>query len=249
MRISLPRLDAKALGDIPGWGGQLIAALNGHFGQLDAALAGQLGLENLRMELVETTAKMAEPTWTAATLAANWSNLAGWYPARYRMHPGGTVEVTANISKSVALAPPDTIFTLPIGYRPAASLTSHAAGELAQTNINIDTGGNFLAYAGTAGGPGTFLVTSRVFFEAASPAAVLPLTGADWPLRMKTSLPSRIVGAWLAQAQDSESGASISVGPGGIDWEQDGDGRLVVRNVAGLQPGRTYRLRFLAMGG
>ena len=94
----------------------------------------------------------------------------------------------------------------------------------------------------------TDIYLDNISYQAANPAPVLPATGADWPLRIKTTLPSRIVGAWLAQAQDSESGASISVGPSGIDWEH-GDGRLVVRNVAGLQPGRTYRLRFLVLGG
>lgn len=249
MKVSFPRLDAKAITEVP----QLVGALNGYFGQLDAALQGQLGLENLRLELVEATAKIPDPTWTALAFDTNWGNLGGvWQTARYRMLPGGSVDLQIGaVTKSVALAAPDTIGILPVGYRPTLQVAIWSIGDTGASRIDVQANGRLVAQGGTAGGGGTFLLGHPVAFQATATgpcAPVLPFSGADWPLRIKTSLPSRAVGAWLAQAQDSESGASISVGPGAIDWEQDGDRRLVVRNVAGLQPGRTYRLRFLVLG-
>lgn len=250
MKVSLPRLDAKSLSEVP----QLVGVLNGYFGQLDAALQGQLGLENLRLELVEATAKIPDPTWTAPTLLNSWANIGGTdNPVGYIMEPGGWVVIRGRVSTGTV---GNAFFTLPAAYRPAynchfINVCEDGASNRAPYQMTVFSSGNVGPYQVGAAFYNNYVSLNGRFLAAASgpSAPVLPFSGADWPLRIKTSLPSRAVGAWLAQAQDSESGGSISVGPGAIDWEQDGDRRLVVRNVAGLQPGRTYRLRFLVLGG
>lgn len=93
------------------------AALDGLMAAADKAKLDQFGTDS---------------GWLAPALAANWANFgAGEVAAGYRKDATGQVWIKGLVKKSVALAPPDTVFTLPVGYRPAANwrfVTHSAAG-------------------------------------------------------------------------------------------------------------------------
>lgn len=64
----------------------------------------------------------ADSGWIAPALAANWSNFGGGQAtAGYRKDAVGRVELKGLVKKATALALPDTLFTLPVGYRPATT--------------------------------------------------------------------------------------------------------------------------------
>lgn len=103
------------------------ATHEGSMSATQAILVGQLGLA---------------VAWAALPFAANWSSVgAGNTAAAYNKDQRGWVNLKGVVTKSVALALPDTMGTLPAGFRPAAVhrwLTSYAGTTC---EIFIDSGG------------------------------------------------------------------------------------------------------------
>jgi hypothetical protein len=90
--------------------------------------------------------------WQPLSFAANWGNLGGGAPAcRVRKDANGRVWLAGVATKGVALALPDTIGTLPAGYRPlnvTQRLVAPSAAGYAE--VRVDTAGNVILQAGGA---------------------------------------------------------------------------------------------------
>ncbi len=63
---------------------------------------------------------------TGHTFATNWGDFTNW-PVRYRKLPSGLVVLQGLAAKSAALATPETMFTLPAGFRPGVAVAATAA--------------------------------------------------------------------------------------------------------------------------
>lgn len=88
-------------------------------------------------------AQLATATaWTAPTLATDWSDYSGSFTASgYRKDALGLVHLKGLVKKAVAVATPDTIFTLPVGYRPTTEKIFVVTSNLAFGEVRITTGG------------------------------------------------------------------------------------------------------------
>lgn len=102
--------------------------------------------------------------WTALPYAANWSDFgAPWRVGGYRRDHLGRVHLRGMVKKSVAVAAPDTIFTLPAGFRPAAD-------EYFAVNSNGAFGTVFVTSAGLVRvqvGNLTYVSLSGISFDTA----------------------------------------------------------------------------------
>lgn len=84
-------------------------------------------------------------TWhgvAALGYAANWADFGGAAQAgRYRRMPDGTVSLSGAVKTTAAINQPSTIFTLPVGYRPAASEIFPAGVVLVGSTITVQPDG------------------------------------------------------------------------------------------------------------
>jgi hypothetical protein len=106
-------------------------------GALDWAVAGGLG---------------ARTAWQAPAYAANWSdfNTATDVAVAYQKNALGEVVLKGMAKKAAAMAMPETIFTLPDGYRPQRDWQFPANSNGAFAWVKINTAGNVIAQAGVA---------------------------------------------------------------------------------------------------
>ena len=89
---------------------------------------------------------------TAPTLSTNWSNFGGAYQTAgyWKDNATGMVHLTGMIKKSVAGVVGETIFTLPTGYRPAASELFGIDSNNAHGRIDVTAAGLVQFQIGTA---------------------------------------------------------------------------------------------------
>lgn len=108
--------------------------------------------------------------WQAASYAANWSDFGGGlYGAHYKRDPLGWVCLAGMAKKSVVLALPDTIFTLPAGYRPAAAKRfPGASGGGVFCQILINTTGTVQIETQAAGGTNAYVNLEGIRFDPAT---------------------------------------------------------------------------------
>lgn len=104
----------------------------------------------------------------AGSFAANWSDFDATNQAvAYRRNALGVIELRGLAKKAAAIGYPDTIFTLPAGYRPAkqeifASVGNAGAGD-AFASIGITSAG---VVALRAGGGATWVSLAGIAFRA-----------------------------------------------------------------------------------
>jgi hypothetical protein len=94
----------------------------------------------------------ADSGWLAAAglYAANWSDFDAGHAVQYRKDATGRVWLRGLAKKAVALALPDTILTLPAGFRPTradnpVSVASNAGGY---TELRVNTAGAVFIWVG-----------------------------------------------------------------------------------------------------
>lgn len=117
-----------------------------------AALAGAQSAAHFALvaQLTQATA------WTVATglYAANWADFAtpGFANPKYRKNVDGSVQLIGLAKKAAALALPDTILTLPVGFRPQTTHIFAVASALGgYTEVRINTAGAvFIQVGGSA---------------------------------------------------------------------------------------------------
>jgi hypothetical protein len=90
-------------------------------------------------QIVANVAGTAE-TWHNITggvgYAPNWADIGGTDQAgRYRLMPDGTVSLNGDAKTTVAVSTPSIVFTLPVGYRPAAD--EQFPGNVAGSRIAV----------------------------------------------------------------------------------------------------------------
>jgi len=80
------------------------------------------------------------PAWIAPTLLNGWTyHGAPWTPPGYRKYPNGLVHIKGLVAGGTDGA---TIFTLPVGYRPAHNVLVSSTGGNQASRLNVDTAGN-----------------------------------------------------------------------------------------------------------
>lgn len=90
---------------------------------------------------------MGETGWTAPTLLNSWTNVGGAYEtAGYRKTGAGLVIVKGLVTGGVATA----VFTLPVGYRPAARLAFATTANNAFGRVDVQADGSVIHLTGTA---------------------------------------------------------------------------------------------------
>jgi hypothetical protein len=152
-RYSLPYLEAGDAPDIP-------LATQG----LAQAVEDNLGAVDDRLVDAETALTGAGGTWTAvAAFGTNWANYGSvWSNARYRKDICGTVHLDGML-RSNAASNSNTIFTLPVGYRPSHPILMPMATETnARFRLWVDENGLVRIYTLDVGG-----IVSNTWFQLA----------------------------------------------------------------------------------
>jgi len=86
-----------------------------------------------------------------AVYAANWSDFDANNTLRYYKDPFGVVHINGGVKKGAAVAVPETVFTLPVGYRPDIQIgfvSATSTGTVAKQFVLPN--GNVRVSAGTA---------------------------------------------------------------------------------------------------
>jgi hypothetical protein len=101
---------------------------------------------------VVSPSALARPTWTALPFASSWGNYGGPYQVgQYSMDNLGFVHLRGLIGKSTAYTSGETIFTLPVGYRPGGEevfecMADDSAMGTMITRIDVQTNGAAVLY-------------------------------------------------------------------------------------------------------
>lgn len=104
--------------------------------------------------------------WQTPTLATNWTDYdTGNASVQYKKDALGNIVIKGLAKKSVALAYSDTIFTLPVGYRPTKQQLFASVGNDAFASIGITTAG---VVALRAGGSATWTSLAGIIFDPAT---------------------------------------------------------------------------------
>jgi len=92
---------------------------------------------------------LAGDAYTAPTLLNSWANFgSGYNTAGYAKDPGGVVRLRGLISGGTATAG-TVLFTLPVGYRPAARELFVVLSNNAIGRVDIETNGNVTIQIGS----------------------------------------------------------------------------------------------------
>lgn len=100
--------------------------------------------------------------WFTPTLLNSWTNFgSGFQTARYRRLPSGQVEIQGLVAGGTG--PLSTVFTLPVGYRPAAALVFATIANNALARLDVEADGDV---RWVLGGTNAFLSLNCVFYPA-----------------------------------------------------------------------------------
>lgn len=104
-----------------------------------------------------------------AAFGTGWGNFAGYDTAAYYRDAGGIVRLKGLVAKSSAPAAGNVIFTLPEGYRPAASLIFAVLTGATRTlgEVEIQTDGDVVWGSGNTVAAGNFTSLNGITFRAA----------------------------------------------------------------------------------
>jgi hypothetical protein len=100
----------------------------------------------------------------------SWVNFGGAFPsARFRKNAEGRVTLSGVVKKSGSWSVPETIFTLPTGFRPDEQLMMGvkcrgATGDENQGRLDIQTGGNVVIVIGGLASPVQYLSLENLSF-------------------------------------------------------------------------------------
>lgn len=100
-----------------------------------------LGLGPLQEQVNDLDSTVAtltgSPSWTAPTLVNSWADAATYLTAGYIKKPDGMVALRGTITGGGA----DTMFTLPVGFRPGATVRYPTTANNAFGTVQIDQNG------------------------------------------------------------------------------------------------------------
>lgn len=202
--------------------------------------------EPLAMERTERrvlTVQMPQNApWRALTLESGPTNTgAPWAVAAVLMEPGGVVRLRGRVDAGAA-APLD-IALLP--DPPERQLSHVGDSDDGVTLIRIDDGGmlSMVFCSGTI----EVVALDGISYIARGPcSAPYRFTGTGWPMKVKHDL-GKVTGLVLdavrRKGTPSTPVANEASGAPHVDWEDLGDGQLLIHAIWGLAWGRAYDVR------
>lgn len=209
------------------------------------------------------------PQGTGTVFGANWSNQNGDASTdeqlRFRKTADGVVWLEGIIQTSAGSLPDSSSVTvLPAAYWPDTTL--YWAGRCGSSSTPTVLVGKLLGSGlpASSGLPGTLVASGsvgnaygiRLSYPAKDRTPIWP--SPPFPLNYKSTLPSQARLLWLAKAVATDpnnhgiDNPTVNVGPVWVDWfESNANGSKIIkiRGVAGLAPGKTYRLTLVTMTG
>lgn len=184
------------------------------------------------------------PPWKALTLESGPTNVgAPWADAAILMEPGGIVRLRGRVDANAA-APVD-IAILPDGHAPEYQLAHVGDSSDGVSLLRLDTGGTLSLFFCT--GTTEYAQLDGISFVARGPCAMpYRFNGIGWPIKVKHDL-GKVTGLVLeAVRRRGTPTTPVANEPAGaphVDWEDLGDGQLLIHAIWGLQWGRAYDVR------
>ena len=218
--------------------GQLVELLNPVLSSTSTGLNRGLTLnDNTNVVQKDFTIQVPNASWTQATLANSWVNIAGEPACSYLIDDDGVVHLKGVAKDGVA----PTLFTLPPGYRPPENI-----------RFAVDENGAYgcLVVAAADGqvikvtGGSTFF-SINCSFAAKDPVGPLVFSGGNWPLLIDSGQGSPIQDVKLSLVSDVQGKENYSFGAAGVHWELGPAGKIIIRRITRLTPGRSYKIRLL----
>jgi len=240
--LSLKQEDFKDLvGDYPEVE-RLLLRLNNFGTGVTSSLARGLTLgENVAAQIADIEVTPADD-WQTVSYQNGWTTFAGDPVAQYVKLEGGLVRVRGRITPGSSGT---VAFAMPADFAPSRTIYQSAVTSgIAQAQVQVGTTGNVtVSYIGA---PSWVSLDSTTFVAADRH----PDTNDHTATKVKLTLPQgkRPRGVTVIRARDFTNRTEEHVGTNPwVDWYDDG-GQLVIEHIAGLAPGRTYRLRLLIWG-
>lgn len=225
--------------------GVVFDQLNPFIKDTAAALDRRLTIkDNLVASYKTVNVTVPAPAWTAPTFANSWVNFGGaTHNAGYRVDDRGFVYLRGNVKDGSAIA--TTMFTLPAGYRPAATLYYAVDANGAYGAVSVSAAGLVAGVAGST----TRVSLDGISFLATTPEGPPSYDGTGWPIYLKPDFTGyNVCDVQLVQVVDNATGEHRAHGAAKPDWRLGGKGQIIIDRVGGLTPERSYKLTFLLWG-
>lgn len=223
---------------------RFLYALNQFVGPTYGALNRQLTFgENFAAVLKTVRVVTPAVDFVAPTLQNSWANYSGFDTAGYRIDDRGAVSLKGVIAGGTTTAG-TVLFTLPEGYRPSARKMLIAENTGADGRVDIRTSGDVTIEQGS----NTYLSLENIHFFAKTPASPPAFSGSGWPLIVAHGLP-KASGVLPVRCVRLNGTAPAAASVNALDWQDKGDGQIVVRRVYGLAPEAVYQLTLLIFAG
>ena len=131
-----------------------------------------------------------------------------------------------------------TVFTLPIGYRPANNQEfASLSGSPALGWVSVNDDGTVVA---NGSGTNAYVFLNGINFE---PVSGVFQEQSPFPLMMRPTFGRRPRNVWLGDIERLDGGNDVA--PNTLRWRLTADGQVAIRNVTGLTPSKRYRIRVL----
>jgi len=230
----------------------LVEPLRRFHGAVGTAL-GAAWLVGDRLQLfevwVDVPADWQTPTWQNSWTAA--TSISGEVGAAYRKTEDGFLELrgAADAPGGGPLAG-DVLFAVPAAYVPAArwrSIQWTIDGTLAYNFavVSIESSGAVTWIGGNTGASQAVGLQMRV--QCADTRPPVFTTPYCLPQDLPYALARPPVGLWVLSIVERTT-STVILAPGGVDWLAVGN-IVRLRHVTGLQAGKSYIIRLVALGG
>lgn len=198
--------------------------------------------DNVAAELKTVSFTAPYPVWTPVVFSGTWANWGTPNPTcALQIEASGRVTSKGVANTGAANA---TIYTAPVGYRPAERVPLLTSANGAAVVCVLETNGTF---ATTGAGAGAVQLDGLSWF-ATTPVPPPAPTTEGWPLSVATKLST--VSLVVAGRTVCEDGTTAQLaGVPQFDWQPGGDGTVSLRNVTGLVAGRRYKCTLLLLAG
>lgn len=217
--------------------GQLVELLNPVLSSTSIGMNRGLNLnDNLNVVQKDFTIKVPEASWTPMTLLNSWVNTAGEPTASYLIDDDGVVHIKGVVKNGLAA----NIASLPPGYRPPENIRFAVDDNGAYGCLVIGSNGDVTQVSGT-----TAFLSINTSYHAKDPVGPLVFAGGDWPLLIDSGQGSPIQDVKLGLVSDIQGKENHSFGAAGVHWELGPAGKVIIRRISRLTPGRSYKIRLL----
>lgn len=235
------RLQLEDFPDQAKWIGKLLDPINQHSNGTNHILGGNLSLlDNMGVVVKEQT--IAVPSdWIKvgdSTDPRSPPYLNGWsgsaFVPRFRKDSFGMVYVEGNINGGSLNVP---AFFLPTSYRPEFGLFIPSLGGAAFGALEILSTGEVMS-----------LVGSNSNFNIAcsfTSSDRTPFVPTCFPIQLAHQLGNRKPLLVLAVVSDADTERHTAVASMSVDWEDLGTGKISIRNIPNLVPGKSYKVSFI----